>query len=215
MPRSTTPGMRVGAGLCAVALVTAMVPARAGSTLRCESPGYRYQYCRASTDNRVRLVRQISNARCTRGSSWGYDRWGIWVDRGCAAEFETGRSDDHDDRKAVAIGAAVVGLAVVAAIAANKASDSADVASWAVGTFSGYDASERADVTLTILPGGSVSGRAGRTGFSGRFDAPRLEAGRMAFRVERSGNGFVATDEQDASHVVVFRRTASGGGSGY
>jgi hypothetical protein len=33
------------------------------------------------------LERQLSDARCIRGDNWGVDRGGIWVDRGCAAEF--------------------------------------------------------------------------------------------------------------------------------
>jgi hypothetical protein len=35
----------------------------------------------------VELYRQLSEARCRYGSSWGYDRKGIWVDKGCRGEF--------------------------------------------------------------------------------------------------------------------------------
>jgi hypothetical protein len=35
----------------------------------------------------VRLQRQLSDTRCIRGDNWGVDRSGIWVDRGCSAEF--------------------------------------------------------------------------------------------------------------------------------
>jgi hypothetical protein len=48
-------------------------------------------------------------------------------------------------------------MAIIAAIAASKGQSQKDVASWAVGTFSGYDDYERTDVEVTILPGGSVS----------------------------------------------------------
>ena len=33
------------------------------------------------------MVRQRSDARCQQGYSWGYDGRGIWVDRGCRADF--------------------------------------------------------------------------------------------------------------------------------
>jgi len=33
------------------------------------------------------MVRQMSNSPCVRGQSWGNDNGGIWVDRGCRAQF--------------------------------------------------------------------------------------------------------------------------------
>jgi len=59
-------------------------------SLSCTSPEYRYQHCRANTRGQVRIVRQRSNAACVEGRSWGHDRYGVWVDRGCSAEFEVG-----------------------------------------------------------------------------------------------------------------------------
>ncbi len=56
--------------------------------IRCESQGYRYTYCNVSdrvTD--VRLTRQLSDKDCIEGVTWGYDRGGVWVDRGCRADF--------------------------------------------------------------------------------------------------------------------------------
>jgi hypothetical protein len=38
----------------------------------------------------VQLVRQLSDAKCKEGSSWGQDKGGIWVDKGCQAEFVVG-----------------------------------------------------------------------------------------------------------------------------
>ena len=200
--------------LIGAALIAGPLPVRAERTIRCDSNNYRYQYCRANTDNHVKLERQRSTARCREGDSWGYDRHGIWVDRGCGADFRVGKEGGRND--ALVAGAAIAGLAILAVMASNKSGQATDVASWAVGTFSGFDPTEQTDVTLTILPGGSVSGRAGRFDFEGSFHDPVLEAGRINFRVERSGNGFMATDERDPAHRVYFRRTASaGGGSGY
>lgn len=58
--------------------------------LSCESHNYRYQHCRVDTRGGVQLLRQYSRTPCRQGVNWGYDRRGIWVDRGCAAEFAIG-----------------------------------------------------------------------------------------------------------------------------
>lgn len=55
--------------------------------VRCESSGKKERYCRANTKRGVELYRQLSKARCRYGSTWGYDRKGIWVDEGCRADF--------------------------------------------------------------------------------------------------------------------------------
>jgi len=61
--------------------------------VRCESTeasGYRRNACAADTRGGVRLSRRLSDADCVQGSSWGYDGNGVWVDRGCSADFELG-----------------------------------------------------------------------------------------------------------------------------
>ncbi|CDH43175.1 DUF3011 domain-containing protein [Candidatus Contendibacter odensensis] len=60
----------------------------------CESLNNRYQHCRVDTRGGVQLQRQLSSAACRKDQTWGYDRGGIWVDRGCRAEFRVG-SNDH------------------------------------------------------------------------------------------------------------------------
>jgi len=193
--------------------LTMPLTAQASETIRCKSEHYRYHYCRVDTDYRVRLERQHSSTRCRQGDNWGFDRRGIWVDRGCDAEFRVGHGDSRDDDKsgntALAVGAALAGVAVIAAIA-NRNDQGSEVASWAVGNFQGYDERERATVDLTILPGGSVSGQAGRHDFTGRLEGERLNAGRYNFRVERTSNGMLAVDERDDRHRVYFRRTEGG-----
>ncbi len=69
--------------------------------VRCASSGYNYQMCRIDTGrgSEVRIVRQISNAACVEGRSWGWNRAGIWVDQGCEAVFRVRRrwgGGDHD-----------------------------------------------------------------------------------------------------------------------
>ena len=58
-----------------------------GHTLRCESQNNRHRRCEVQVGRGVDLVRQLSDTRCVRGQNWGWDRSGIWVDRGCRAEF--------------------------------------------------------------------------------------------------------------------------------
>lgn len=60
--------------------------------LHCASNGYRYNFCSANTQGRVVLVREVSSGNlCRQGSGWGFDNSGIWVDRGCRADFSFGR----------------------------------------------------------------------------------------------------------------------------
>lgn len=56
----------------------------------CESGGRR-EYCDADTRGGVLMLRQRGNAQCRQGYSWGFDQRGIWVDRGCRADFEVTR----------------------------------------------------------------------------------------------------------------------------
>ena len=58
-----------------------------GQTLRCESSNNRQRRCDVRVREGVSLTRQLSSTRCVEGSNWGWDRGGIWVDRGCRAEF--------------------------------------------------------------------------------------------------------------------------------
>jgi hypothetical protein len=66
--------------------------------LYCASDNGRRRYCNADTRGGVRLVRQRSDSPCIAGRTWGYDRRGIWVDRGCRAEFIVGDYDYDRDR---------------------------------------------------------------------------------------------------------------------
>jgi hypothetical protein len=58
-----------------------------GRMIRCESRDFRDGYCRANIRQGADIVRQISRSPCQYGRTWGYDRRGIWVTDGCAAEF--------------------------------------------------------------------------------------------------------------------------------
>ena len=90
--------------------------------LTCASNDGRYRYCRADTQNRVQLVRQISNSRCSQGYSWGFDYRGIWVNRGCRAEFVYGRrGGGGGSNTGAAVAAGILGAIIVgAAVASSK-----------------------------------------------------------------------------------------------
>jgi hypothetical protein len=60
---------------------------------RCESQDNRYQQCASDSRGRARLVRQLSKSPCIEGRTWGSTRGGVWVDRGCRAEFASGRGN--------------------------------------------------------------------------------------------------------------------------
>lgn len=78
--------------------------ALAQNSVKCESNDGRRNYCGNYDRDQVRLERQISGSPCVQGQSWGVDRQGLWVDRGCRALFaisrfqnQRGRRHDRDD----------------------------------------------------------------------------------------------------------------------
>ena len=64
---------------------------RRSRVLYCASDDFDFRGCPADTYTGVRLLRQRSDSPCVFGQTWGYDERGIWVDRGCRADFEVGR----------------------------------------------------------------------------------------------------------------------------
>jgi len=63
-------------------------PGYGGDTITCESSHNRRNYCSIGNANsNVEMIQQLSQSPCTRGSTWGNDGQGIWVDRGCRATF--------------------------------------------------------------------------------------------------------------------------------
>jgi hypothetical protein len=66
---------------------TGSMASSSAPTLRCESKNGQRNYCRADTGFGVTLIQRLSDSSCARGETWGYDQNGVWVDRGCRAEF--------------------------------------------------------------------------------------------------------------------------------
>lgn len=90
----------------AFALALGSAPAARADTgfITCESQGYRYNFCSVRTQGRVQMIREVSTGNlCQQGRGWGFDDNGIWVDRGCRAQFSYGRDGggsnwSHDGR---------------------------------------------------------------------------------------------------------------------
>lgn len=76
-------------------------PHGGGELIVCESVRDRRQFCPADTRGGVQLIRRLSNASCLERLSWGWTREGIWVDRGCRAEFEVARYHQPQGRVVV------------------------------------------------------------------------------------------------------------------
>lgn len=58
-----------------------------GDRVLCESDNGNYRECHIPGRARIQLLRQLSDASCTEGRSWGVRGNRIWVNRGCRAEF--------------------------------------------------------------------------------------------------------------------------------
>jgi hypothetical protein len=66
-----------------------------GNLVRCESRDNRSKSCALSVGRNqyVRLLRQLSKSPCIENQSWGQSRNGVWVTRGCRAEFVVARGN--------------------------------------------------------------------------------------------------------------------------
>ena len=64
-------------------------PPSAGYVVSCESRDYRQEFC-YTNDSIVgaSMVVQKSRTQCIQGQNWGWRPNGIWVNGGCAADFE-------------------------------------------------------------------------------------------------------------------------------
>ena len=67
------------------------------SRFRCESTDNRTRYCNVDTRYGVEIVRQLSRNACVEGRTWGVSREGVWVSRGCRAEFAATDRYNRDD----------------------------------------------------------------------------------------------------------------------
>ena len=61
-----------------------------GRQVTCASDDGKRHLCRVHTSRGVQMTNQRSGSPSIQGQTWGYDRRGIWVDRGCRADFYLG-----------------------------------------------------------------------------------------------------------------------------
>lgn len=81
----------------ALAVVAGAAGAAQAEVITCSSRDNDYNFCPADTANGVTLRRQLSHSDCVFNRSWGFDRRGVWVDKGCRGEFQVaGQTRDHD-----------------------------------------------------------------------------------------------------------------------
>ncbi|MCK9538707.1 DUF3011 domain-containing protein [Dokdonella sp.] len=73
-------------GTMAAGVAPVLLAQSGTGTIECKSVGMQPASCRVPWRDAV-LVRQTSKSACVRGSSWGYSRGAVWVDRGCAGVF--------------------------------------------------------------------------------------------------------------------------------
>ena len=74
-----------------VAVICMLAPLSSADEINCSSEDGHRHYCSTDTRGGVQMIKQRSDSPCVEGQTWGYDRQGIWVDRGCRADFSTGR----------------------------------------------------------------------------------------------------------------------------
>jgi len=67
-----------------------------GERIQCASADGGYKYCSCNTVQGVVLLRELGGTSCRFNESWGFDDEGIWVDRGCSGEFQTGDTAASD-----------------------------------------------------------------------------------------------------------------------
>jgi len=79
-------GCRAQFALGGYRLPSANVPPNASKVI-CVGKDDQRVLCPADASHGVGLLRQLSEAECILNHTWGYTRDGIWVERGCRAEF--------------------------------------------------------------------------------------------------------------------------------
>jgi hypothetical protein len=55
----------------------------------CSSDDGQRRTCEADTSEGAVLVKDLSGNLCVRNETWGFDRRGVWVDKGCKGQFDT------------------------------------------------------------------------------------------------------------------------------
>ena len=70
-----------------VLILSALAAPLYSQTINCSSEDGKRHYCNVDTNQGVQMLNQRSASPCVQGSTWDFDRQGIWVDHGCRADF--------------------------------------------------------------------------------------------------------------------------------
>jgi len=197
--RSMLAWVTVAALLCCAVRVDA-------GEIECRSSGYRYNYCRADTGNRVELIRRNSGSACDFGRSWGYDNRGIWVDNGCAATFRYGRSGGGSDAGKIVAGVAAVAILGAILSSHNDQRNDRDdghrddggyarVPDWAIGRFTGEDRDNGVRVDMSVDRDGRIRGWYGRDDIDGQIEGNRAWLGNRGYDLVPMRDGFRLVDD--------------------
>ncbi len=76
---------------CTDARAQSGTTAQWGRHIACASDDGRLHFCSINTGGEARMTNQHSGSPCIQGRTWGYTYQGIRGDRGCRADFQTGR----------------------------------------------------------------------------------------------------------------------------
>ncbi len=68
-------------------------------TITCHSNRHRFERCNIHGWDDARVLRQVSDAPCVRGTDWGIDGEWLWVTDGCRAEFAEVRWPRRTERR--------------------------------------------------------------------------------------------------------------------
>ena len=158
-------------------------------TVECRSEDYRYRHCSVDTRGPVRLVDQYSDSPCVEGRTWGHDRRGIWVDRGCAARFEIGRrgggndGDRWDDERTATPG-------------------------WLIGEYRGHSRIFDESIQLSIDRRGQAVARVRGRRIEGYVTqlGQELILGNRRYSVYRQRDGIQTIEKGDRGNIVEYRR---------
>jgi len=207
-----------------LAAATFSSPVMADQTIKCKSEHFDYRKCRIDTHGYVRLSRQLSKTNCRQGQNWDFDRRGIWVDDGCAAEFvveSRHHTSSHSDHKGENALAAAAAIALIAAAASSSNHDKHDryrddnyghgghssyVPGWMVGDFSGYNLQYGSEVEMHISSDGRVRARVNGASLNAYVNDQRLYVGNSEFYINRAGDGFNTVQVDDRSNKVHYSR---------
>lgn len=190
--------------------------------ITCESTNGDYNYCRVDTGNNVRLVNKLSLRDCQEGSSWGYDNRGIWVDRGCRAEFAYGRSGGGSAAGAAVAGGIIGGIILAGVLASrnNRHKETAStgggsasqlpsssVPKWLVGNWSAVSRGAQYPF-VNVFADGSIWTSSSGDDFdpSGSYYDGALQINNREYRVTRDGSSFTLRPANSDNTQDVYER---------